>query len=51
MQGSKRRWEQEEDEQQCFRAQLALGGTVLAVLLWIVYCLVTLLLRPDQDFE
>ena len=51
MRSGKRHTEEDFDEVQCFRMQLALGGTVLAVLLWVSYCLLTLILKPEKDFD
>jgi hypothetical protein len=51
MRSGKRHSEEDFDETQCFRIQLALGGTVFAVLLWVLYCLLTLLLRPEKDID
>lgn len=51
MRSGKRRSEEDFDETQCFRTQLVLGGLVLAVLFWVFYCLLTLLLRPEKNLD
>lgn len=51
MRSDKRHSEEDFDETQCFRIQLALGGAVFAVLLWVLYCLLTFLLRPEKGID
>ena len=46
-----RRGEPEEDfdEAQCFKTQLLLAGPLLAVILWVFYCVISLSLQKARE--